>query len=421
VNKAETMSHMCKEAVADPSTLTLGEIDLSSPDLFYRDNYVEIFEHLRDKDPVHLQKGRNGAPPFWNVTRYEDVLSVDVNHAIYSSRNSSFIEDMPKDFAVPMFLAMDPPRHTTYRAAVQPAFAAPHLQTLEQTIRSQTRLVLDGLPLDEEFDWVGNVSIELTSRVLAAMFDFPLERRNKLTEWSDLTVEKPDQPDGSILDWGVRKAHFMECMREFTELRQARAGGGGTDLVSLLGTSHGNAALKPSEFLGNVLMLMFAGNDTTRNSMSGGVVAFDRFPDQFRRLQADHTLLVPAVQEIFRWQTPVAYMRRVAVVDTELGGKRINAGDKVVIWYASGNRDERVFVQPNNFMLDRGNLSKHLAFGYGIHRCMGLRLAAMQLSVLWQEILERYSFIEVVGEPKHVPSSFVKGYSSLPVKLHRKR
>lgn len=415
----ERLSMQNGSSQAGPASAPADRIDLTSPDLFRGEHHAHVFDYLRENDPVHLQMSADGGS-FWNVTRYEDIFAVDTNHAVFSSRNSSFINDMPRDFLVSMFLAMDPPRHTIYRDTVKPAFAAAHIATLEGTIREKTRLVLDALPIGEEFDWVSHASVELTSYVLAAMFDFPAEHRHKLIRWSDLTVEKPDQPDGSMMSWDKRKDGFMECLREFNELKEQRRGNRGIDLVTLLAGAHGSKPLKPSEFIGNVLMLLFAGNDTTRNSMSGSVVAFDRFPRELHRLQGDSSLLGSAVQEIFRWQSPVAYMRRVAVVDTELGGKRIKAGDKVAIWFASGNRDDRVFERPHDFDITRKNVNKHMAFGHGVHRCIGLRLAEMQLRILWEEILVRFSSVEVVAEPRHVPSSFIKGYAQLPVILHRK-
>jgi cytochrome P450 len=403
-------------------SLTLDGLDLAATDLFHGERHERVFDHLRREDAVHYQHARGCRPAFWNVTRFEDVMAVDTNHAVYSSRNSSFMEDMPEDFLVSMFLAMDPPRHTAYRDAVRPAFTAAHVATLGADIRTRTAAILDALPVGEAFDWVGRVSIDLTSHVLASLFAFPVERRHKLVEWSDLAVLRTAERGGAELDWEARKAEFIACLQEFDAIRRARAGRDGIDLVSLLASTHAPTPLKPSDFLGNLLMLMFAGNDTTRNSITGGVVAFDRFPAQWRRLRADPQRLLPgALQEIFRWQSPVAYMRRTAVVDAELGGKRIKAGDKVVIWYASGNRDDAVFPDPHAFDIERRNAGKHLAFGHGVHRCIGLRLAELQLRILWEEVLARFERIEVLAPPVPVDSTFIKGYSRLMVRVHPRR
>jgi cytochrome P450 len=179
--------------------------------------------------------------------------------------------------------------------------------------------------------------------------------------------------------------------------------------------------MDPMEFLGNLLLLIVGGNDTTRNSISGGVLALNQFPEEYDKLRRDSSLIPNMVSEIIRWQTPLAHMRRRAMVDTELGGQQIKAGDKVVMWYFSGNRDESVFEDANRLIIDRENARQHLSFGFGIHRCMGNRMAEMQLRILWEEIQKRFERIEVVGEPERSLSTFVKGYTRLDVKLHAKQ
>uniref|UniRef100_UPI000AA5A86F cytochrome P450 n=2 Tax=Mycobacteriaceae TaxID=1762 RepID=UPI000AA5A86F len=196
----------------------------------------------------------------------------------------------------------------------------------------------------------------------------------------------------------------------------------GFDLITLMQSSEDTKDLidRPMEFLGNLILLIVGGNDTTRNSMTGGVLALNQNPDEFARLKADPGLITKAVHEIIRWQTPLAYMRRVAKQDTILNGQFIRKGDKLVMWYASANRDERKFENPDDFIIGRHNARHHLAFGIGIHRCMGSRLAELQLKILWEELLARFEDIEVVGEPEYTQSNFVKGYSKMMVKVTRK-
>ncbi|MEM7080381.1 MAG: cytochrome P450, partial [Pseudomonadota bacterium] len=177
--------------------------------------------------------------------------------------------------------------------------------------------------------------------------------------------------------------------------------------------------MQPLEFLVNLLLLLVGGNDPTRNSISGGVLALNENPAEYAKLRADHGLINSMVPEIIRWQTPLSHMRRIANEDVELNGKTIKAGDRVVMWYVSGNRDGEAIENPDTFLIDRKRPRHHMSFGFGIHRCMGNRLAEMQLRILWEEIMDRFEFVEVVGEPKRTPSVFVKGYTDLPVRLHR--
>ncbi|MCB1693651.1 MAG: cytochrome P450, partial [Pseudomonadales bacterium] len=195
----------------------------------------------------------------------------------------------------------------------------------------------------------------------------------------------------------------------------------GNDLISMLAHGEHTRHMEPMEYLGNLILLIVGGNDTTRNSISGGVLALNQNPDEYGKLRRNPALIPNMVAEIIRWQTPLAYMRRTALVDTELGGKQIKAGDRVLMWYVSGNRDDEVIDRPNAFIIDRPKARHHLSFGFGIHRCMGNRLAEMQLRIVWEEIMKRFEFVEVMGEPTRTFSSFVKGYTELPVQVHPKK
>jgi cytochrome P450 len=297
---------------------------------------------------------------------------------------------------------------------------SPHnLALLEPIIRERAARILDDLPIGETFNWVDRVSIELTTQMLATLFDFPFEERRKLTRWSDVATALP-VPGGIVETEDARQAELMECLAYFTRLwdeRIARPPAG--DLVSMMAHSEATRNMTPDEYLGNLTLLIVGGNDTTRNSLTGGVLALNLFPAEYDKLRKGGPAMIPnMVPEIIRWQTPLAHMRRTALIDTEIAGQPIRKGDKVLMWYVSGNRDETVIERPDDFVIDRERPRQHLSFGFGIHRCVGNRLAELQLKIVWEEILKRFSFVEVVGEPTRVRSSFVKGYEALPVRLH---
>ncbi len=397
----------------------LDQFNVADPALFQADAHWPWFERLRHEDPVHYCADSEYGP-YWSVTRYADIMTVDTTHQVFSS-DSSFggitIRDFDKDFVLPMFIAMDPPKHDIQRKTVSPIVSPANLALLEGTIRRRVGEILDGLPIGETFDWVDKVSIELTTQMLATLFDFPWEERRKLTRWSDVSTAIPG---GGIVDSEEqRRAELMECLACFTQLWNERVNNteAGSDLISMLAHGEATRNMPPMEYLGNIILLIVGGNDTTRNSITGGLLALSQNPAEEAKLRADPSLIPNMVSEIIRWQTPLAYMRRTAVADFELAGKTIRKGDKVVMWYVSGNRDETVIDNPDAFLIDRPRARQHLSFGFGIHRCVGNRLAELQLKIIWEEILLRFPKIEVMGEPKRVFSSFVKGYESLPVRI----
>jgi cytochrome P450 len=403
----------------DALTMPLEDIDVSDPRLLEQDAWRPFFERLRREDPVHYQ-AESPFGPFWSITRFEDIVAVDSNHEAFSSEPTIAIDNVPDDLPVEMFIAMDPPKHDIQRRAVQPVVAPQNLAAMEGLIRGRVREILDGLPVGETFDWVDRVSINLTTQMLATLFDFPFEDRHKLTYWSDLASASPEMTGGDMtLDEQI--AGLMECLETFTRIWHERKGRENSfDLISLLQRDPNTADIvdRPMEYLGNLMLLIVGGNDTTRNSATGGVFALNQNPAQYDKLRANPDLIPSMVSEIIRWQTPLAHMRRIATRDVELGGKQIRKGDKVVMWYISGNRDETAIDQADEFIIDRKNPRHHISFGFGIHRCMGNRLAEMQLRILWEEIMARFSWVEVVGEPQRVRSNFVHGYKTLPVRLH---
>ena len=402
------------------ATAPLEEVDIAHPLWCETDTNRVYFKRLRDEAPIFFTSvNSNRHRGFWNVTRWNDVMAVDTNHQLFSSDahlGGITLFDMDPDFIMPMFIAMDPPKHDVQRKAVNPIVSGTNLASYEELIRSRTAEVLDSLPRGEVFDWVDKVSIELTSRMLATLFGWPQEHRRKLTYWSDVSTSDPELPGSPSKE--ERQGILLGMLQEFTMLWNERVNAKPTgDLVSMLAHNPATRNMPPMEFMGNLVLLIVGGNDTTRNSITGGLYFLNQNPAEFAKLRANPALVENMVSEIIRYQTPLAHMRRTALQDTVLGGQLIHKGDKVVMWYASANRDERVIENPDAFIIDRPRARQHMSFGFGIHRCVGNRLAELQLKILWEEILKRFDTIEVMGEPERVPSAFVKGYKSLMVRI----
>ena len=369
----ERLRQAREEAYSTP----LKDFHPGAPKLFQDDTLWPFFERLRKEEPVHYC---TNAPidPYWSVVKYNDIMHVETNHGIFSSDarlGGVAIRDAPEGYDWPSFIAMDQPKHSAQRKTVAPMFTPTHLDELAVLIRERSVRVLDNLPRNETFNFVDLVSIELTTQMLATLFDFPWEERRKLTRWSDVStalsksmiVESPEQ----------RRAEMDECRAYFANLWNERVNAEPrNDLISMMAHSDATRHMDGDNLMGNIILLVVGGNDTTRNTM-----------------------------------------RRTALVDTEIGDKKIRKGDRVVMWYVSGNRDEEVIENPNEFIIDRARPRSHLSFGFGIHRCVGMRLAELQLKIVWQEILKRIDRIEVVGPPERAYSSFLRGIVSLPVRI----
>lgn len=409
------------EHLSDPWAMPLEDIDPSDGRIFQNEWHHDYFKRLRAEAPVHWSKtGPTGG--YWSVTKYDDIMEVDKDYKTYSSDKFIVVGDLPPEFNPPMFIAKDPPVHDVQRKAAMPAVTQKRLGDLENLMRQRTAGVLDSLPVGEEFDWVDTVSIELTTQFLATLFDFPFEDRRLLPYWSDVSTAV-EAVGNTSMSFDERERVLMECLAYFQKLWMERAAEPPKfDFISLMAHNPDTKDMinDPMDFLGNLMLLIVGGNDTTRNSMSSGVWLLNQYPAEYDKLTANPELIPNMVSEIIRYQTPLGHMRRTATKDTELGGQRIKEGDRVVMWYVSGNRDEEVFEEGNEFIIDRRNARNHMAFGFGIHRCMGNRAAEMQLRILWEEILKRFDRVEVVGDPVRVESNFVMGIEKLPVILHPK-
>ena len=396
---------------------SLEAIDVSDPQLYQDDVWYPYFARLRREDPVHYcRESRYG--PYWSVTKYKDIMQVEINHQVYSSDAAIAIINPPKGLERQSFIAMDPPKHDEQRVVVSPAVAPSNLANMEGLIRERTERVLDGLPRNETFDWVDRVSIELTTMMLATLFDYPFEDRRQLTYWSDVAICNVDAPDSPVHSEEEKFAEMTKMTQALGKLFAERAKlPPKFDLLSMLAHSTATRNMPFREFMGNLTLLIVGGNDTTRNSMTGGLMALNEYPAEYQKLRDDPALIPRMVPEIIRYVTPVIHMRRTALEDAELGGKHIKKGDKVVMWYVSGNRDAQAIEDPDRFIIDRPRPRQHLSFGFGIHRCVGNRLAELQLRILWEEILKRYPVIEVMGPARRVYSNFIHGIRSLPVRI----
>jgi cytochrome P450 len=397
----------------------LASIDVSDPALYQQDTWGPLFAQLRREAPVHYcAESRYG--PYWSVTRYRDIRAVELDHTTYSSEGAGVsVEDQPADMQRPNFIRMDPPRHTAQRKTVAPVASPTNLANYEAAIRQRTSTVLDNLPRNETFDWVDRVSIELTTMMLATLFDFPWEERRKLTYWSDVAICNVTAPDAPVHSEEERLAELRGMGQAFRELWKERANASPKlDLISMMAHSPDTRDMPEMEFIGNLTLLIVGGNDTTRNTMSGGVLALSENPGERRKLKANPALVPSLVAETIRYQTPVIHMRRTATRDTELAGQHIKPGDKVVMWYVSGNRDESVIENPDAFIVDRAKPRQHLSYGAGIHRCVGDRLADLQLRILWEEILARDLDFEVMGPPRRLYSNFLRGIRELPIRIN---
>ncbi len=414
-----------EQAREEAYSLPLDELNPARPSRFQNDAMWPYFERLRKEDPVHFTDD-SFYGPYWSITKFDDIVAIDTDHKTFSSEPGITLQ--PKELPqggnedlrnLKMFIAMDQPKHDVQRKTVQPAVSPFNLTKLEPLIRERAQKILDDLPIGEPFNWVDLVSKELTGMTLATLFGMPQEDRRKLLYWSDVITAAPGQ--GLIDSFEQKQEILMEFGAYFVDQWNDRVNSEPRgDLISMLAHGEATRDMDMLEVLGNIVLLTVGGNDTTRNTMSGSVYALNLFQDQYTKLREDHSLVTNMVSETIRWQTPLAHMKRRATCDVEFRGKQIKKDDTVVMWYVSGNRDDEVIHDPNNYIIDRERARHHISFGFGIHRCVGNRLAELQLRIIWEEIMKRFPNIVVLEEPKRSYSVFVKGYETLNVMIPEK-
>jgi cytochrome P450 len=403
--------------------IPLDQINPANADRFQNDAIWPVFARLRREAPVHFTPDSEYGP-YWSVSRWDDIMAVDTDHETYSSADGialGLLEAQKMQEKVmgerrrgAGFITMDPPNHGPRRKTVAPALAPANLARMNGQVRERAGQILDSLPIGVEFDWVDKVSKELVAMTLATLFDFPFEDRRKLTYWSDMFTNLPGY--GPVTSWEQKAGAIFECFGAFNEMwTQKSKAPPSMDLISMLVHGEATRDMAMEDYHGNVVLLIIGGNDTTRNTISGSVYALNKNPDQYAKLRANPGLIPSMVSETIRWQTPLAHMSRTALRDAQLGGQTIRKGDKVAMWYVSGNRDESMVERGDDYIIDRARPRQHLSFGFGIHRCVGNRVAELQLTIIWEEILRRFPVIEVLGEPTRTHSSFIKGYESMQV------
>ncbi len=397
----------------------LSPIDVSQNALYVENTWREPFAQLRADMPLSW---REDSPfgSYWSAVTHDLISEVELRHDVFSSRwdlGNITIAEAVNGEGFPNFIAQDPPIHTAQRRVIAPAFSPSQMLGLVAQVKARTKAIMDDLPIGETFDWVERVSIPQTLGMLCILFDMPFAEWRDIKRWSDWAsgVSADNLTDEYRMEFLVQMTEMLG--RFDRELEDRRTKPATDDLLSRMVHSDAMGHMEPMERIANIALLIVGGNDTTRNSMSALVEAFDRYPEELERLRVDPSLIPNAAQEIVRWQSPVTHMRRTALEDTELGGQTIRKGEKVVMWYISANRDESVFPDAEQFDVGRSNARRHLGFGHGIHRCVGAKLAENQLATLIEEIVSRNIQIVPQGAPIRLASPFLHGFTQMPVQL----
>ncbi len=400
------------------SATDLLQLDVSRVERFEANSHWPLFARLRREDPVHYCP-ESAYGPYWSITRLSDIVAIERDHTVFSSKGNIIIGDVPPEYDEPAFATFDPPDHTRDRSAVVHAASPARLARIEPEMRAAIAGLLDGLPRGQAFDWARCVSEQITMHMVAALFDWPREDKARLPYWCEVMTATPG-PTGIVTSFTERAEVLATFKDELMRAWRERARDGqGQDVLSLLARDPETRAMAddPKRVLG-IVALIAGANEAARGALTGGVLAFHEFPSQWLRLRDDPSLLGSAASEIVRWQSPILHMRRTTTVDVEVQGKLIRTGARVVLWYCSANRDEAVFDDADAFIIDRPNVRRHAGYGFGIHRCFGRYVAELELRLLWEEVVKRFSRIEVVAPPKRLLSNFAGGFESLMVRVH---
>jgi cholest-4-en-3-one 26-monooxygenase len=398
---------------------SLADIDLTNPDAFVAGVPHEWFTRLRREAPVHWHPEADGGG-FWAVTSYDDFVTVNREWQTYSSmRGAVYMWDIPEEALEQqrmLMLNMDPPLHTRYRLLINKGFTPRMVNALEVTMRDRTREILDRVADRGECDFVVDVAAELPLQVIADLMGVPQEDRHKLFDWSNRMIGAED-PEYGLTEEDTAVAS-MELYAYASELANAKRAEPGADLISVLSQAEVDGEqLSGLEIDLFFLLLSVAGNETTRNLISHGLVALLEHPDQLARLRANPELMGSAIEEMLRWASPVMQFRRTATVDHELHGQPIREGDKIVFWHISANRDETRFDNPFAFDIARSP-NEHVAFGGGgPHFCLGANLARMEIRVMFEELLARFPEMEITGEVSRLRSNFINGIKHIPLRV----
>jgi cholest-4-en-3-one 26-monooxygenase len=398
--------------------MRLSEVEIFDPDVFVRGVPHEAFQLLRKEAPIHFHHEPNG-PGFWVVSKYEDVVTVGKDPGRFSSHRggTNILDYPPEDLSTIqlLMLNMDPPQHNKFRRLVSQGFTPRMVGKLEKRIQESARAIVDNIAQKGECDFVRAVAAELPLLVIADLLGIPPEDRDKVFDWSNRLIGFDDPEFQTSLEDGKQAA--FEMWQYANELAETKRGKASDEIVSvLLNAEVDGIGLTEMEFDAFFLLLSVAGNETTRNLISGGLLALIENPEQRARLVADPSLVPSAVEEMLRWVTPVMYFRRTATRDTELRGVPIKENQKVCVYYSSANRDEDVFPDGNRFDVGR-TPNEHLAFGVGQHFCLGNSLARMEIRAMFEEVVRRLPDMELAGPVRRLRSNFINGFKQIPVRF----